>query len=886
MTDGHSLVNEETRSPLLIQAEAAHELAMRSLDEGRHAADRIAAEARRTGDEEALVVALRASAWASRELFDHERAGADLAEAWKVARRSGNVARLTEVLITQSALHLEMGRIDRARRDLMEARSSAPPHLLSEVAFAEAVIHQKAGDFAAASSAYGRAVDAAPDGRPDVVIRALNNRALADVRLARYSQAEQHLADAADLAESFSAAFAAIIAHNGANIAMAAGRPVDALRRYDRAETMLSSAGLPLVEHYVDKAHALFGLRLLREAADAVGRALQELDGPGGALMRGEMLLLRADIARAEQDLDAAAIDARDAADLFRRQRRSGWYATAALLHTQVEWQQGSATQVMADRLARIEHTMQRAGNVPAFTEAALLHGQVATALGRRRRARTAFQRAATAARGPVMLKLRGRLATAFTAELDGNTRRLSHVCRAGLDELGTYRSVFGSAELRVRAAAHGATLAQLGLRAAVRTGRGESIWAWIERGRAIVTVREGTVGGDDELTAEVAQLRALEGDLLELSPDATTAQADLLRQVTQLENRIRGRTWTTQARTATSVTPSVSSLRALRSGLTTSVLLQYGALDGKLLGVVVTSELVRVVELGVLDEIVAAGRQLAFALRRLARPRSRAGVDAAFASAHHELEALGTTLVAPFADVVGGVEEAVVVPNAELIGVPWGALPDLEHCAVQVTPTASLWAMTRHRAARSDDVVLVAGPDLRAADAEVSEIAAAYRTPTILTGDQATVDAVRSAAMGARTVHLACHGKLRRDAAVFSSLRLSDGPLTVHDLEQLPTSAHHWILAACDLGSPGELVGPELDGVVATLLLRGAAGVVAAVVSVPDLETRGMMKDLHGALASGASLAHAVRAARQGVDSSDPAGFVASVAFSCYGGG
>ncbi|MBW3606586.1 MAG: CHAT domain-containing protein, partial [Actinobacteria bacterium] len=80
--------------------------------------------------------------------------------------------------------------------------------------------------------------------------------------------------------------------------------------------------------------------------------------------------------------------------------------------------------------------------------------------------------------------------------------------------------------------------------------------------------------------------------------------------------------------------------------------------------------------------------------------------------------------------------------------------------------------------------------------------------------------------------------------------------------------------------------VGPELDGVVTTLLLGGSAGVVAAVVSVPDLETGQLMTDLHGALASGASLAHAVQTARDNADASEPAGFVTGVAFSCYGGG
>jgi CHAT domain len=93
-------------------------------------------------------------------------------------------------------------------------------------------------------------------------------------------------------------------------------------------------------------------------------------------------------------------------------------------------------------------------------------------------------------------------------------------------------------------------------------------------------------------------------------------------------------------------------------------------------------------------------------------------------------------------------------------------------------------------------------------------------------------------------------------------------------------------VLAACDLGNPGHLAGAELEGVLAALLFGGAGGVVAATVSVPDVPTGELMVGLHQALASGASLAQAVRLARDHVDRTDPVGFVTSTAFSCYGGG
>ncbi|HSK96276.1 MAG TPA: hypothetical protein VK891_06630, partial [Euzebyales bacterium] len=61
---------------------------------------------------------------------------------------------------------------------------------------------------------------------------------------------------------------------------------------------------------------------------------------------------------------------------------------------------------------------------------------------------------------------------------------------------------------------------------------------------------------------------------------------------------------------------------------------------------------------------------------------------------------------------------------------------------------------------------------------------------------------------------------------------------------------------------------------------------VVAAVVSVPDLSTRDLMVALHEHRANGMSLPDALRCARETIDTSDPAGFVAATAFSSYGGG
>lgn len=870
---------------LLIHAEHAHERVVAEPAEGRRLAEAVASAAMTAGADEATVVALRAAGWAAREQYDHIAARQLLNQAVTVARRSDLADRLCEALITRSTVYLEMGHVGKARRDLREAGDCASAETHVEVQYARALLEDTVGDLDRASSGYRQVLRHRATTRLDLRFKSLNNLGLAALRLGKYEEADALLAEAADLAATFSPTFAGHVADSRATAAIEQGRPDEAMRYFDEAERLLTQVGVHLVDLHLGRASAMLTLWLLDEAAEAAGRAVALLEGrAGGSLMMGEALVLQAKIALARDDLGGAARAAGRAEDLFRRQRRRGWRAQASLLQMQVEWRRGRATPAMLDALARVERTVHHLGNIPGLVEASLLHGQVAVALEHPRRATRALDRAVAVAKGPALLRLRGRLAAAMRADIAGNARQVSHICRIGLEELAEYRASFASTELRTRAAAHGTALANLGLRTALRSGRHEAIWTWMERTRAIVMIQVPPPEGD--VRPELAQLRGVERDLYDLPPEDVEGQSQLLRRLDQLERRIRRHMWARQPDAAAVVMPSVRRLRDLRSDLVACAILQYAVLDDEVVGVAVTSRGIQFTHVGALEPIRAAGRQLAFALRRLARPRSPATVRAAFSAAERELATLEGILTGPFRTVIAEADEVVVVPPAELTGVPWGGLAPLADRAVRVVPTATLWQLTRDRKPGSDDVVLVAGPDLASASTEVRAIAGCYPTATLITGQRATTVEVLDAASGARMVHFACHGRLRRDSPGFSALRLSDGPLTVHDLEQLPAPAHHWVLAACDLGSPGDLVGPELEGVVATLLLGGAGGVVAAVVAVPDVETSELMTRLHRELAADASLAHAVQTARTSIDTTEPTGFVTSVAFSCYGGG
>jgi CHAT domain-containing protein len=196
------------------------------------------------------------------------------------------------------------------------------------------------------------------------------------------------------------------------------------------------------------------------------------------------------------------------------------------------------------------------------------------------------------------------------------------------------------------------------------------------------------------------------------------------------------------------------------------------------------------------------------------------------------------------------------------------------------------LWRASRDSSAVSDRIVVVSGPGLEHSEAEAHRISSIYGETEVIEGDQATCDRVAGSVEGARLVHLACHGTLRADSPTFSGFRLSDGPMTVHDLDRIEVPAHEWVLAACDLGNPGTLSGPDLEGVLASLLGGGAGAVVAAVTPVPDDSSVELMTAFHTARAGGKDMAEALRAGRRQIDADDPRGYVTSVAFNCYGGG
>jgi CHAT domain-containing protein len=202
---------------------------------------------------------------------------------------------------------------------------------------------------------------------------------------------------------------------------------------------------------------------------------------------------------------------------------------------------------------------------------------------------------------------------------------------------------------------------------------------------------------------------------------------------------------------------------------------------------------------------------------------------------------------------------------------VPWALLPALRDRAFSVAPSARAWLQARATEPPPPaDPVLIRGPGLGAGGGEVPALAAEYPGATVLTAGAATARRVLDALDGASLAHIAAHGTFRADSPLFSSLRMDDGPLTVHDLEGLRRAPYRLVLSSCDSGVVAPAGANEFLGLASTLVPLGTAGIVASVVPVNDQATVGLMLALHRNLRGGATLGAALRDTRAGVGS-DP---------------
>ena len=798
-------------------------------------------------------IAHQAAAIVLRDFGDVRAAIRELRLAARLARAAGEPGREADVLTSLGTALVMAGRTEAGVAALDEALARA-----AGGAARGRILVRRGGSLHIA----GRYDEARADLRKAITLtrrsgevlweaRARTAAALADLAVGATARAEAGFLAAESLfAGTGQRLEIAYARQNRALVAFAAGDLPGALRHLDDAAGRYAELGVAVPDAALDRCAVLLAAGL---PADALAGVEAALAGRITATKRAELRLAAARIALAAGRPGQAAERAMMARSMFRTQQREWWriHATFVVLQARL-----AAGRPPGRLLAEARRTAARLDELRSdeAPDAWLLAGRIALASGPAVPATEASRLLGCAARAarrrvPAFARAAGSLALALQAEQAGDRRGLLAACRRGFGLLEEHLGTLGAAELRAHATAHGAELAGLAQRAALRSGRPRLLLEWSERWRA-VSLAPPRPSGDPAARAELAALRDVTARLERaetLIPGGFPATV-LHRERLRLEAAVRRRTlWVAGRRRP----PAAFDASILLTSLASARLLELVVVDGDLHVLVCGDGRIRRLAAGSAAE---AAREVAFArfgLNRIARgrlPEPAGKALAALAVAGRRLEAL---LLGAARDQLGD-GPLIVVPPGRLNAVPWGLLPSLAGRAVSVAPSARAWC--RARAAGPfglDKTVLVAGPGLGAASAEVRTLAEQYGQATVLAGGSATTARVLAAIDGAGLAHIAAHGTFRADSPMFSSLRLDDGPMTVHDLERLRRAPFRLILPSCDSGLLAPAGADELLGLASALLPLGTAGIVASVAQVNDRAAGPLMLALHRRLRS-----------------------------------
>ena len=869
------------------QAEEALRLVFEDPRRARDAGLLARRRARRDRDGTAEAMAERALGLAARELGELRAAARHLRTAVGIATACESPALAAEAEMSLAMVCALQGDTAEAMR-----LGAAAGRVLRGVAAARlqmqlALIAQRLGRFDDALAGYEQALTVfRREGDRFWEAKLLNNRGVMAVYRGRPQAADADLQRAEALYAGLSQQMA--VADVGWNRGFAAGRSgavAVALRHFAVAEAHYVECGQPRAMLLLDQCEVLLMAGLSEEARDKAAAAVTELSRRRMAADLAEARLILAQAALACGDLDCARNAAHQASRAFDRQGRAAWAAVARYVLVRIAWTRGRCrADVLRTALASGTELMA-AGWTVAALDAELIAARLAIRLGDLDQATASLRRISGFRRhGLPAQRVGGWHATALLRLAAGDTRGAEAALRAGLRSLDRHRLMLGATELRVLAAVHGAELISTGLSLAVASRRPARVLDWAERGRArSLQQRPLRPPPDPEMAEHIAALRVVSNELEQALADKRET-GPLSRRQAALERTIRD-SWRRIDGGQVPQPQAAATPSALADQLGDRALIEYLSIDGELHAVVVTAGRTSLHRLG--PEATAAYelRQLRFGLRRRASGYAGPG-SAAAASLEHSARILDELLVHPLRRIVGE-RDLVIVPTGGLHGLPWSLLRSCRGRPVTVAPSAHTWLCAERAAAENADdepaprTVLVAGPGLPGAEAEVSALAAGYDRAVCLTGAQAGVAAVLVALEGARCAHLAAHGRFRNDNPQFSALTLADGPLTVSDLEGLRRPPRLVVLSACDSGVSAVHSGDELMGFAAALLGIGTRSLIATMVPVLDTTAEPLMTAMHAELRAGRRPAAALAAVQNAAASNTEA-----AAFVCFGAG
>ncbi|MCU0758515.1 MAG: CHAT domain-containing protein [Steroidobacteraceae bacterium] len=414
-----------------------------------------------------------------------------------------------------------------------------------------------------------------------------------------------------------------------------------------------------------------------------------------------------------------------------------------------------------------------------------------------------------------------------------------------------------------------------------LRLGRGElaAAFAVVERAKSqslLATiaaprparVRDGSEPGRERLEYLYRVL-----DQVELSADQQERQRapSLRRQVREAEAALRTARLGEDGAGVETVGCSLEEARAVLPP-DTSLLQFYGA-RGRYHGFVVGPRGACCVPLAAIEDVGRQQRYLGFQLER-ARAGTAEVQRVALESLLANLQDLYEALVAPLRAHLD-TRRCIVLPHGSLHSLPFHALRDGDRFlgdvhTLSVAPSAAVLRRVLQAPPRAPRPAAVFGVP----DAHAPQIAEECRRVAVLLGDAhawlgeaATRRQLEHVgAAGASILHVASHGRFRRDNPWFSALKLGDGYLTLHDLHELRLDVGLAVLSGCSTGAGISSGGDETVGLARGLLQAGVRTTVLSLWDVDDASTLSWMEAFYRRLGAGDPVETAAQSARVAV--------------------
>ncbi|MFI7061819.1 CHAT domain-containing protein [Kribbella sp. NPDC050124] len=814
-----------------------------------------------------------------RQLGDVDTAIRELRMALRLAEQSGDRRRELDALATLGATLGRAGYGKQGLACLERAVAGSSGALAGRILIRRADVLLVLGRHQdALEDLRGAVIRLRRAGDPVWEARSRNYRGFAHLALGKTRQADADFAVAERLYASAKQAFEfAEARQNRGLVAFARGDLPLALEYLGEAGKRFEQLGVAWPDLAIDRCRVLLAAGLTAEAKAEADRAVVEMEKEGGQpTKRAELLFTAATAALAAADPQTARKRAEEARRLFAAQRRSWWSARATAAQLEARFLAGERGPHLLRQA--VSSATRLDGLAAAEAPAAhLLAGRLALAADRRATADRQLKRSGELRRGaPPLARAAALLGKALQAEALGNMDRMVTACARGLDALDEHRLMMGATELRARATAHGAELARLTLRDAVRRNDPIRLITRSERWRATALAAAPLrPPGNKQLLADLAALRDVVRRAEGLAP-GTPGGTALERERRRLEDAVRSRTLKAHGDDARAI--AGFDLGQLFAEQRDTTLVEMVDVDDFLSVVVVRDRRPRLHPVGPLSDAVVEVQRALFSLRWLARARRTAGPP---------LDVIGTRLSSALLGDAArdlGHGPVVIVPPGRLQALPWHLLPELANRAVSVAPSAATWLRARRlRPPTGRRVALVLGPGLPSGGAEISQLSEQYPEATVLGSGAATAEGVLDALDGAWLAHIAAHGTFRADSPLFSSLRLDDGPLTVYDFERLKQAPYRLILSSCESALAQPVGADELLGLTSSLVPLGAAGIMASVVPVNDRAAVPVMTLLHDNLHTGHALAESLALVRAGCGD-DPVAVATACSFVVLG--